>query len=102
MLLRRSGLAALVLTTSLGLTACGSGSKDKSAADVKEEISAQLQSDGGLAAEAADCFADVIVDEVGAKELNDVDFAAEEPTKALGEDLAGAAISARDKCDIDR
>lgn len=96
---RIGALAAVVFT--LGLTACSGGGGDVSEADVKARVADQLSSDGGLDEDTAECFAGVIVDEIGADELEDVDFAADEPPEALQEEFASAAVKALDTCDVD-
>lgn len=99
----RPSVAALAATfLLLGLTACGSDDDSGgSDADVKSEIAEQLAEDGTLDQETAECFADVIVDEIGADELEDVDFSAEEPPEGLQEEFASAAMKAIDECDLD-
>lgn len=89
--------AAVVLT--LGLSACGDSGGDSSDADIKDKIAEQFV-DGGLDKDDADCFADVIVDEVGADRLNDVDFSAEQPAE-LEDELTSAAAKATDECELD-
>jgi hypothetical protein len=95
---RLSTTAAVVLI--LGLSACGGSGGKSSAADIKDKIADQFV-DSGLEKDAADCFADVIVDEIGADKLNDVDFSAEQPPAGLADDLADAAAKATDDCDLD-
>lgn len=98
----RSSAAAVAAVLILGLAACGddddSGGSD---ADIKAEIAEQLAEDGALDEETAECFADVIVDEIGADELDGVDFSAEEPPEGLQEEFASAALKAIDDCDLD-
>lgn len=101
---RRSPMPKLMSTalgaTILALVAAGCAGGDTSDADVEVRIADQL-TERGLDAEAATCFAEILVDEVGADELRDVDFSAEEPPRALAEELAAAAITASADCDID-
>lgn len=92
---------AVVLVLVLGLSACGDDGGGNSEADIKDKISEQLAEGGQLDDETADCFAGVIVDEIGADRLEDVDFSAEEPPKGLEEDFGAAAIKALDECDLD-
>jgi hypothetical protein len=96
--LRSGALAAIVFVLALG--ACSGGSDD-SEADIKARVADQLSADGGLDEEAAECFAGVIVDEIGTEDLKDVDFSAEEPPAELQEAFTTAAIAAIDTCDID-
>lgn len=90
------GAAAL----GLGLTACGGGGSGDSAEDIRAELSEQLLAIG-FQEEAADCYAGVLVEEVGADDLADVDFAAEEPPEELQEELTAAATIANDSCSFD-
>ena len=96
----RTGALAAAVVLALGLAACGDddGSSD---ADIKAEISEQLAEDGTLDEETADCFADVIVEEIGADKLEDVDFSSEEPPEGLQDEFAAAAVEAIDACDLD-
>lgn len=92
-----TALAVLALTAAL--SGCGSGSSD-SDADVEVRVADQLV-EAGLGTDAAGCFAEILIDDVGADVLKDVDFSSEEPPPALAEDLAAAAIRAEADCDID-
>lgn len=99
--MRRSSPATALLALVLLLGAC-SQPKDPSAKDLREDLSTQLQEgDDGLTEAQADCFAKLIVDEVGVKRLNDIDFQADEPSKGMADELAAAAVTARTTCDID-
>jgi hypothetical protein len=97
----RSSAAVVAAVFLLGLTACGDDDSGGSEADVKAEIAEQLAEDGTLDEETAECFADVIVDEIGADELDGVDFSAEEPPEGLQEEFASAALKAIEDCDLD-
>ncbi len=93
-------LAAVVLV--LGLSGCGGGSGGgTSEADIKEKLADQLSQDGELDKDTAECFAGVIVDEIGVDKLKDVDFSADEPPAGLEEEFTAAAMTALDTCDID-
>lgn len=94
-----SATAAAVVVI-LGLSACGGSGGDSSDADIKDKIAEQFV-DSGLDKDAADCFADVIVDEIGADKLNDVDFSAEQPPADLADELTSAAAKATDECELD-
>jgi hypothetical protein len=96
-LLRAFAVAALLLT----LAACGGGKKDPSEAEIKADLSGSFQQgDDPLSEEQADCYADVIIDEVGVDRLKDVDFAAETPPKEIKDDVAAATVRALDECDL--
>jgi hypothetical protein len=99
---RTAGASALAVAVVLvlGLGACG-GDDGGSEADVKADIADQLAEDGTLDRETAECFAQVIVDEIGADKLKDVDFSSDEPPAELQEEFAGAAVKAIDACDLD-
>jgi hypothetical protein len=92
------GATAICLV--LGFTGCSKGAKSE--ADIKKNLSATLQSDGGgaLDAKAADCYAQVIIDEVGVEKLRDVDLSAKDPSAALADDIAKAAIRAGIDCQL--
>jgi len=83
----------------LSLTGCG-GADEPSTADVKADVSAQLV-ETGLEGDQADCFADVVVDELGVDNVRDVDFSADEPPKGQEEEFAAAAVKAIAACEID-
>lgn len=92
--------ALTVASLGLALAACGGGGSGDSAEDIRIELAEQFEEEG-LDADASDCFAGVLVDEIGAEELADVDFSAEEPPEDLQDDFAQAATVAIERCDID-
>ncbi|MEQ1787785.1 MAG: hypothetical protein ABL966_12085 [Acidimicrobiales bacterium] len=95
--------AAASLCLLLGGAACG-GDDDgggDSEAEIVSQLSETLQGDGeGLAKEDADCYAAIIVDEVGVDALKDVDLTADEPPEELQDEIAAAAARLVDECDI--
>lgn len=93
--LRVLAAAALVL----GAGACA-GDDGESEADIKEDLSETLQrsSEGFADQELADCFADIVIEEVGGEELQDLELSAEEPPAEVAEKIAEAAIRAREDC----
>ncbi len=94
-------LGAAALATVLSLVACGGGGDDKSRAEIKSELSDTLQAGGeGFDEEAADCFADIVIDEVGLDELRDVDLSADEPPAEIQDDITVAAERAAEECDL--
>lgn len=97
----RTSAAAAAVVLILGLSGCGDSGGSSSDAEVKDKIAEQLAEDGALDKDTAECFADVIVDEIGADKLDDVDFSAEEPPEGLQEEFASAAVKAIDDCDLD-
>jgi hypothetical protein len=90
---------ALVASLVIGLTACG-GSKGTSTADVKADVAAQL-AESGLDAAASKCVAGVMVDEIGADKVKDIDFSADAPPADQQEEFSAAAIKALTTCKID-
>ena len=99
--MRLSALVASVLALGLLLGAC-SQAKDPSAKDLRSDLSSELQEgDDGLTKTQADCYAKLLVDEVGVKRLNDIDFQDKEPSKAIADDLAAVAVTARTDCKLD-
>lgn len=97
----RTGAIAAAVVLVLGLGACGDDDGGSDAAEIKADIAEQLAEGGTLDEETAECFADVIVDEIGAENLEDIDFSAEEPPAGLEEEFADAAVKALDECDVD-
>lgn len=101
--MRRTPLlgAAASLCLVLATTACGGDSDGDSEADIVDDLSQTLQGEGaGLDAEAADCYAEIIVDEVGAEALKDVDLSADEPPEELQDEITAAAVRAAEECDL--
>jgi len=99
--MRRLPLLGAAACLALVSAACGGGGDDKSRADVKAELSKSLQAGGtGFDAASADCFADIVIDEVGLEEMRKVDLSADEPPEALQDDIAAAAQRAADECDL--
>ena len=81
---------------------CLSGEDDKSADELTDELAEQLERrDDSFDAEQAECYAAIIVDEVGADELQDVDLSADDLPAELESPIAAAASRATDECDLD-
>ncbi len=96
---RPAALGALCLA--LTAAACGGGGDDRSEADIKTDLSESLQSGvDDLDAEAADCFAQLVIDEVGLDELRDVDLSADQPPAEIQDDITAAATRAAEECDL--
>lgn len=101
--MRRTPLIGVAAALCLLLTtaACASDGDGDSEADIVNELSQTLQGEGGgLDAEAADCYAKIIVDEVGVEALKDVDLPADEPPEELQDDISAAALRATEECDL--
>ena len=90
----------LALAAVVVLAGCGS-SGDDSPEEVQADLAEELQAQLALDEEQADCFAEVLVDEIGAEELQDIDFTAQEPPTGMEEEFTAAATIAIDTCDID-
>ena len=92
--------AAASLCLVLGGAACG-GDDGDSEAELVDDLSAELQSGGqGYDEAAADCFAEIVVDEVGVEALQDVDVSADDPPEEIKDEIATATVRARDECDL--
>jgi hypothetical protein len=88
--------AALLLLVAAG---CGSDEGD-SRADIKADLSETLQrGDDGFDKATADCFADLVIDEVGLEEMQDVDLSAAEPPAEIEDEIITAAQRLPDECD---
>lgn len=88
--------AALLLAAS----ACG-GDEGESEEDIKRDLSETLQrtAEDFEDEKVADCFADIVIEVVGIEELKDLELSADEPADAeLEEQIADAAVRARDEC----
>ena len=84
----------------LGAAACG-GDSGQSEEELVDDLSETLQSGGqGFGEKEADCFAKIVVEEVGVEELQDVDITADEPPPELQDEIAKAAVRATDECDL--
>lgn len=94
--------SVLAVALTLGAGACSSGNKKDDPDKIRKELSEQFQKgDDGLSKTQADCFAGVLIDEVGADKLADIDFSADEPPKDLQDDFTKAAVKAVSNCDLD-
>ena len=92
--------AAASLCLVIGVTGCG-GSDGESEEELVDEISETLQSGGeGFDEEQSDCFAEIVVDEVGVDALQDVDISGEDPPEEIQEGIAEATIRATEECDL--
>ena len=84
----------------LGAAACG-GDSGQSEEELVDDLSETLQSGGqGYDEETSDCFAQIVVDEVGVEKLQDVDITADEPPAELQDEIAKAAVRASDECNL--
>lgn len=101
--MRRTPLLGAAFSLCLVVVAgcSGGGKDDKSEADVKKDLSAELQSNGdGFSKDTADCFAQLLIDEIGAKKLQDVDLSAKKPPAEIKDEIAVAAVKASTECDF--
>lgn len=98
--MHRTTLTALASgLLAVSLAACSSGGGND-AASVRTKVAAQL-AESGMDDKAATCFARILVDEIGAKELGKISFSADAPPKGMEDEFAAAAIKASDTCRID-
>jgi len=101
--MRRSPLlvtAAAVTLLSLG--ACAGGAKEaKSKEDIHASLSEHFQTDG-LSEKQADCYADLVIDEVGVDALKDAEVGDKEPTTKQQQAYAKAGLRAVDECGVDK
>jgi len=89
--------ASLCLLVSLA--AC-SGDNKASEKDILLDLSKTLQAGGqGFDKDTADCFAQIVVDEVGLEELQDIDLD-EPPPDELQDEIAAATIRGAQECDV--
>lgn len=94
------GAAALLCALSF-TTACGGGgdSGGQTKEEMVKELSENVQADGqGLSKKDADCYAEVVVDEIGVKKLKGVDLSADSPPEALKDDIAKAVTKVNEVC----
>lgn len=84
----------------LVLALAGCAGDDPSESDVKANVADQLV-DGGLDQDDAECFADVVVDELGVDVVNDIDFSADQPPEGQQEAFVQAARKALTTCELD-
>jgi hypothetical protein len=91
-------LGAAALSLVLGAAACG-GDDGDSEAELKEQLTGMLERGGRIAPEAADCYADIVVEEIGVERLQDVDLSAAVPDE-LADEIAAATIQADEECEL--
>ena len=82
------------------LAACGGGGDEPDEAALQEELSAAFQEDGGTE-EQGDCFAKILIDEVGLEEMADLDLNADAPPAEIEDDLLAATTRAVEECNLD-
>jgi hypothetical protein len=100
--MRRTPLIAAVTAAALlSLGACAGQGGAKSEEDIHASLSEHFQTDG-LSKEQADCYADLVIDEVGVDELKDAEVGDEEPPEDQQEAYAAAGLRAVDECGIDK
>ena len=73
----------------------------QTAADIKTELSANFQSGGdGLTKEQADCYADLLIEEVGVDKLKDIDLSADTPPAKIQDAVSAASDQAIAECGL--
>ena len=101
--MRRSKALATVasLCLLLGASAC-SGQGEESEDEIIDDLSESLRAgDPDLDQEEADCFAEIVIDEIGLDEARDIDLSSDEPTEEDQQAVAAATIRAQDECELD-
>ena len=94
-------LAALVsLCLVLGAAACG-GQREESEDDIVADIAETLRSGPQeLDEREAECFAKIVVDEIGLEEARDIKVSDSEPSDEQQLAIAKATVRAQDECDL--
>lgn len=96
-------LGVALLGASLLGAGCAGASEDRTDAELAADVADALrEADPALSRDAATCWAEVIVEELGGDALRDLDLASDAPPPELEEDLARAALTARADCELDR
>lgn len=96
--MRSSALLCAGIAASLSLAACGGGG-DKSEADIRADLSSSLrQGNDNLDQETSDCYADLIIEEVGLDGLRDVNLTDDRPEGDVADQIAAAAQRAGEEC----
>ena len=100
--MRRSPLIGSLAGLALLTGACSGQAKDPTASQLRDKISKELRAAPGasLTAKQADCYAGLLVQDVGAKVINKIDLKAASPDPAVAKSIATAAIEARSQCDL--
>jgi ABC-type glycerol-3-phosphate transport system substrate-binding protein len=100
---RRSWRTALAVLALVGTAAaCGGGEDEVSDDDVAAELAFELEgAAAGLSAEAAECVAGVLVEELGADTIQDIDLTADAPPEDEQEAFVEAVQQASTDCDVD-
>ena len=96
---RALAAASASLCLFLVAPACG-GDKSDSEAEIVDQLTEVIQGADGIDEDGARCFAEIVVDEAGLKELQDIDLNEDEPNADLQEAIAAAALRANDECDL--
>ncbi len=94
--------AALVAAVALAALAGACAQDDPTEAELREDLTEELRDiDPELTADEAECYAELLVDEIGREEISDVDLQDEEPSAEIAEQLGAAAVAAREGCGPD-
>ena len=97
--MRHSPVIIAVLALGAVLGAC-TQQDDPTESELKEDLVTELREvDSSLTAEEAECYAGLLVDKVGVKDVIDVGFSESEPDE-LADKVAEAAVAAREDCGL--
>lgn len=100
--MRRSIVLSSLFVVTLGLTAGACSSGDDDPEDLRDDLIEEfMSSDLGFTQPQAECSADVLIDVVGADELTDIDFSADQPPDELTDAFAEAGSKIATDCDVD-
>lgn len=98
--MRRTPLLAAAAVVLLFGAACG-GASEPDEDETRQDVIDQLHDGGeGFSEEATECFADILIDEIGIEELQDVDLTSSDPPEGLDDEVATASLRAVDECDL--
>jgi hypothetical protein len=99
--MRRTPLLGLLLALTLLVGACSGKSKDPTASELRTKIATQIRGiQTSLTAKQADCYADLLVKQIGTTTINGLDLRDKAPDAKTAKALATAAVAATTACGI--
>ena len=97
--MRSAPLLGAAVSLCLVVAPACAGNDEQSEAEIEAQLREALrEGDSTLDDDAAECFAELVIDEIGLAELRDVDMSAEIPEE-LEDEVAAAAVKAVDECE---